>query len=83
MNGPNADELVKLARLRSLLAGGVARYIRESGGVSQRQAAGACGIPHQTLRAWESGEWIPRKRWDAGIRYLALLDELSGVRRAS
>jgi hypothetical protein len=83
MNGPNADQLVKLARLRSMLASGLARYIRESGGVSLRQAERVCRIPRQTISAWELGEWEPRRRWEAALAYLDLLDQLSGVRRAS
>lgn len=80
MTGPNAYQLEELARLKKLLP--YAPYIRQANKTSLREAARAVDVPHQTLSAWERQDWIPRKKWEAALRYLRLLDRLMDLNDA-
>ena len=78
------DDLADLARLRHLLADGLARHLREGAGLSLNATAHAVGISRQTLTAWERGTFRPVREREAALRYLALLDRLMvGGRDAS
>lgn len=57
---------------------GAAKAIRQSAGVSLAEVAADVGVTRSCVHRWERG--VRRPRGDAALRYLRLLEELSGVR---
>jgi transcriptional regulator with XRE-family HTH domain len=70
----NADELVRLTRVRALAASGTARAIRIAAGLSLPLVAEAVGCGVSTIWRWEHGQRVPRG--EPALRYGALLDDL-------
>ena len=69
----------RLSRIRAMCRSGVARDIRLSNDLSLRDVAAGLAVTHVTIYRWESG--LARPAGQAAMRYLDLLDELSGVAR--
>ena len=67
-----------LMRMRRLAETGAARAIRESAGLSLSEAEAGSGVERSTIWRWEMGRRRPHG--PAALRYLAFLDELTGVR---
>lgn len=65
-----------LIRVRRLAATGAARIIRQEAGLSLTELAAAADVHRTTIFRWEHGQRRPRG--PAALRYLAVLDELSG-----
>lgn len=77
--GPmSANTLVlrELGRVRRLVATGAAQAIREAAGATVAEVARAADVDRVSVHRWESGRRVPHG--DAAIRYLRVLDELSG-----
>jgi DNA-binding transcriptional regulator YiaG len=70
-------DVIRLARVRKLCETGAARAIRESNGLSLTEAAAGAHVDRSTVFRWEAGQRRPHG--DAALRYLALLEELTGV----
>jgi DNA-binding transcriptional regulator YiaG len=70
-------DAVKLTRVRRLAASGAARAIREAAGLSLTEAANSAEVHRLTIYRWEHGQRRPHG--EAALRYLALLERLSGV----
>lgn len=70
-------DAVKLTRVRNLTASGAARAIRESAGLSLSEAATGAEVHRLTIYRWEHGQRRPHG--EPALRYLALLERLSGV----
>ena len=69
-----ADEVLAIARLRTDLANGRARGIRENARLSQAEIARALGVDQPTVARWEGGT-MPRRHH--ATRYAELLGRLS------
>lgn len=54
-----AAEVLELVSLRSLMASGAARAIREGAGISLSEAAQSCGTYPSTILRWERKEQVP------------------------
>jgi DNA-binding transcriptional regulator YiaG len=65
-----------LIRVRRLAATGAARAMREDAGLSLSELADAAQVHKVTVFRWEHGQRRPRGT--AALRYLEVLDELSG-----
>jgi DNA-binding transcriptional regulator YiaG len=70
------SEINDLQRIRRLAETGAARAIRESADVSLAEIADPVGVARSTIHRWEHG--IRRPRGQAAIRYLRVLEELTG-----
>lgn len=68
---------VRLTKIRRLAAAGGARAIREAAGLSLTEASVSAEVNRVTIFRWETGQRRPHG--DAALRYLDLLEELSGV----
>jgi transcriptional regulator with XRE-family HTH domain len=71
-------QLLRIAEVRAQGSDGSARRIRESAGVSLREAAAALNSNAATLRRWENGESRPAA--DRALAWAALLDALTKAR---
>lgn len=71
-------ETAELVRVRSLAQRGTARRIRLKAGLSHAEIASPVGVTPATICRWELGERRPRGA--AALRYLELLDALSGAK---
>jgi DNA-binding transcriptional regulator YiaG len=67
----------KLMRVRKLFETGAARAIRESAGLSLKEASAPAGVHKTTLHRWETGSRRPRG--EAAIRYLSVLEDITGA----
>lgn len=56
---------------------GAAKAIREASRISLREVAAEVGVSQVTVYRWETARTTPSG--DEAMRYLTLLDELSGV----
>ena len=70
-------DAVKLTRVRKLFESGAARAIRESADLSLTEAAAGAKVDRTTVFRWETG--ARRPHGEAALRYLQLLEELTGV----
>jgi DNA-binding transcriptional regulator YiaG len=70
-------DAIRLTRIRKLVSNGAARAIRESAGLSYTEAAASANVNRITVYRWETRQRRPHG--EAALRYLALLEELSGV----
>jgi len=68
------DEVIDLAKVRSLTRSGIARSIRLAAGLSLSEMAGAVGASISAVHRWETGSCAPRGA--VGVRYGRLLEEL-------
>jgi transcriptional regulator with XRE-family HTH domain len=75
------EGLVTLARqrhrVRTLLASGQARRLRERAGLTQQEVGQACGVTATAVARWESGDRLPHGETLA--RYGGLLERLVEV----
>ena len=75
-------DLRRLAHARNLLASGYVREVREAHHYSLRGCAEAIEgegdeVSHVALLRWERGLCVPRRRADAAIRYVDLIERLA------
>jgi DNA-binding transcriptional regulator YiaG len=68
------SEAAELARLRTLIALGVARTARRAAGLSLSEMGRTVGVAHTTVMRWEKGKTVPHGA--RALRFLAVLDEL-------
>ncbi len=73
------DQLVREIEAAQLPPPARRRRIRESAGVSLREAAATLDVAVMTFRRWESGRVEPRRA--SAIRYRQMLDALAEVTR--
>lgn len=69
-----ATQLLRLARLRTLITSGEAKRIREAADVSIGEAARASGLSESTVWRWEQGHRRPRG--ESALAYADLLETL-------
>jgi DNA-binding transcriptional regulator YiaG len=76
---PMTDEarLLQLARARQLLASGYVRQVRQAAGLTLRECAQLAGTTHVALLRWERGAVVPRRRADAAVAYVALIEQVA------
>jgi DNA-binding transcriptional regulator YiaG len=74
----NADDVLKLAEVRSLARSGRARRIRIRADVSLREFAAPLGVSAVTVYRWETGERSPRGK--KALAYAELLRALEARR---
>ena len=72
------EDLVQLAKVRSLTSTGAARSIRLAAGLSLAEVAMACGTGAPTIWRWEHGVHAPSG--SKGLRYAAVLNELMAAK---
>lgn len=72
----STKEVLRLSRVRSLMASGEARRIREAANLSQRDIAQALNVSVPTVSRWENGARYARG--DHALAYLDLLEALDG-----
>jgi DNA-binding transcriptional regulator YiaG len=77
----DAEELVRLTRVRALATSGTARAIRIAAGLSLPLVAEAIGCGVSTVWRWEQGQRVPRG--EPALRYGALLEELVAAGQGS
>ena len=76
----SAENLIRLANLRSATRSGAARSLRMAAGLSLREVAGSIGVGVPTLWRWETNDRVPRNS-AAALRYADLLDALANRNR--
>jgi DNA-binding transcriptional regulator YiaG len=74
----DTNETAALVRVRDLAQRGQARRIRLRAGLSLAEVADPVGVTPAAVYRWEVGDRRPRG--EAALRYLALLDELTGTK---
>ncbi|MEY2590542.1 MAG: hypothetical protein QOJ67_2526 [Acidimicrobiaceae bacterium] len=73
----HTEELERLAKVRSLAAGGTARAIRKAARLSLNEIAHPIGVDQSTIYRWETGSRRPQG--EAALRYLVVLESLLGA----
>ncbi|MGH2749357.1 MAG: helix-turn-helix domain-containing protein [Actinomycetota bacterium] len=73
----NANEVVALAQVRTMVESGEARAIRMASTLSLARVAAAVGVSAVTVFRWEHAEHLPTG--DAALRYLSLLLDLKAL----
>lgn len=71
----NTDDVLALAWLRTQLANGTARRLRDQAGLRGTEVAEAAGVSCATLQRWEAGHQSPRG--EPALRYAQLLSRLA------
>lgn len=71
-------EILELARMRDMVAGGLVRGLREGAGLTLSEVARDVGVVPSTVFYWERGH-VPRG--DAAVKYARLLLELESLAR--
>ena len=77
----NTDDLILLARARTMLGDGSARRIRERAGLRRSEVAAAAEVSIPALQRWETGVQSPRG--EPALRYARVLAQLAAMATVS